>query len=109
MVTFQQRLNSAQTRYQHEDEAAENLRKKLSQDRREMAELAGRLARLDLEKVDLDDVVKYLTEGIMTLSRIKESWGNVVLFFHSINDVVGGPLKTNVSGFIKKAVSKFQS
>jgi hypothetical protein len=105
MKLIKKHLDATREIYYKAEEDADKLRKELQQNQREMADFVGKLARLDLEKVDLGYVLKYLAEGMTILGRVKESWEHISKFFQCIHDVVSGPLARNMDSFLENAVS----
>jgi hypothetical protein len=105
MKLIKKHLDTTREIYYKAEEGADELRKELQQNQREMADFAGKLARLDLEKVELHGILTYLVEDIAILSRIKGSWEHICKFFQCIHDVVSGPLAINVDSFLENAVS----
>ncbi|OQV11800.1 hypothetical protein BV898_13925 [Hypsibius exemplaris] len=51
---------------------------------REMNELVGRIARLDMEKLNFEEKVKLIKEGILMLAKIREQWTILIAFFMQI-------------------------
>ena len=71
------RLQSAESRY-------DKIFEQLKQNQQEMAKLMGKIASLDMTRIHYNEVLELLREALRLLSRIREQWGQLVLFFAEI-------------------------
>ncbi|CAJ0956467.1 unnamed protein product, partial [Mesorhabditis belari] len=83
-----------------ESQKEKKLRKELKKTTMELSGILGKLTNLDLEKVDLDDIISYLQDGIQYLGKVKENWNELTNFFDAILILVETNLKDNIDSFL---------
>jgi hypothetical protein len=83
------RLRDAETRY---DKIFEHLK----QNQEELAKLMGKIATLDMTRIHYKELIELLREVLRLLARVREQWGQLVLFFAEVATkaeiVLGGTL-----------------
>ncbi|CAJ0956322.1 unnamed protein product, partial [Mesorhabditis belari] len=96
-------IRMSQSYYTEESQKEEKLRKELKETTMELSGILGKLKNLDLEKVDLDDIISYLQDGIQYLGKVKENWNELTNFFDAILILVETNLKDNIDSFLQEA------
>ena len=95
-----QRLKDAQKCYLDTSE-------KLEKQSKELAELVGTMAKLDLEKIQFEEICEILLEGMKVLSSVRHQWAKILKFFQGISNIVKSRMHHPLEHFVKstKAVS----
>ncbi|CAJ0956184.1 unnamed protein product, partial [Mesorhabditis belari] len=96
-------IRMRQSHHTEESQKEEKLRKELKETTMERSGILGNLTSLDPEKVDLDDIISYLQEGINYLGKVKENWDELAKSFNAILILVETNLKGNIDSFLKEA------
>ncbi|CAF2512222.1 unnamed protein product [Rotaria sp. Silwood2] len=90
------RLQSAETRY-------DKIFDQLKQNQQELAKLMGKIASLDMTRIRYKEILELLREALHLLARIREQWGQLVLFFAEIATRAEITLSGTLGPFITQA------
>lgn len=90
------RLRDAENRY---DKIFEHLK----QNQEELAMLMGKIARLDMTKIHYKELIELLREALRFLARVREQWGQLVLFFAEVATKAELILSSTLTPFINQA------
>ena len=90
------RLTNARDRY---DRAFGQLKAQ----QEEMGKLMGRIAALDLERIDYAKVLELLREALLLLGNVREQWNQLVLFFSEVAARAEMALSGSLTPFIDQA------
>lgn len=91
-----QRLQQAETRY---DKIFEHLK----QNQEELAKLMGKIATLDMTRINYKELIDLLREALRLLARVREQWGQLVLFFAEVVTKAEITLGGTIGPFIEQA------
>ena len=90
------RVQSAESRY-------DKIFDQLKQNQEELAKLMGKIASLDMQRVNYKEILELLREALLLLARIREQWGQLVLFFAEIATRAEITLSGTLGPFITQA------
>ncbi|CAF1265140.1 unnamed protein product [Rotaria magnacalcarata] len=90
------RLRDAESRY---DKIFEHLK----QNQEDLAKLMGKIATLDMNKIHYKELIDLLREALRFLSRVREQWGQLVLFFAEVATKAELILSATLTPFINQA------
>ncbi|CAF1232298.1 unnamed protein product [Rotaria sordida] len=90
------RLRDAETRY---DKIFEHLK----QNQEDLAKLMGKIATLDMTQVNYKQLIELLREALRLLARVREQWGQLVLFFAEVATKAEIILTGTLNPFITQA------
>ncbi|CAF1203477.1 unnamed protein product [Rotaria sordida] len=90
------RLRDAETRY---DKIFEHLK----QNQEDLAKLMGKIATLDMTQVNYKQLIELLREALRLLARVREQWGQLVLFFAEVATKAEIILSGTLNPFITQA------
>ena len=96
---------AAQERLKMARESAEKTRDLMIQKNQEQIEVLMKMQKLDLDKIDYDEAIKLLHEGLRNLAKLKEHWSNLVIFFKQIANIVKVTMNHSLTNF-KEEVEK---
>ena len=84
------------------DKACDDLTKRS----KEMAEILGELAKVDLEKIDHETILATLKKGIKAMGDLREQWSKLVQFFQMLSNLVKCSLNTSLKSFVETSQSQ---
>lgn len=84
----------------------EEKRQKMEEEEQETAEMVAKIKNINLEKMELDDVVKFISDCFASLIRVKNKWSQVTEFFNRMAAVIEELLKENAKEFASMIESK---
>lgn len=90
------RVQAAESRY-------DKIFDQLKQNQEELAKLMGKIASLDMQRVNYKEILELLREALLLLARIREQWGQLVLFFAEIATRAEITLSGTLGPFITQA------
>ncbi|XP_048245313.1 uncharacterized protein LOC124141786 [Haliotis rufescens] len=61
------------------------------------------LARIQLDKVDFDQIKALLQRGIKAIGEVRTQWGKLVRFFQTISNIIKCSMNENVKNFLQTA------
>lgn len=61
------------------------------------------MAKLDLEKIEFEQIRRTLINGIRALGQLREQWGKLVRFFQMMSNLIKCCLKESLDGFLAYA------
>ena len=63
-----------------------------AQFRKDISDLAIQLENSNIDKLNLEDIIKYLRQGLTILGNLKEAWVYQAKFFDSVANTVSEPM-----------------
>ena len=90
------RVQSAESRY-------DKIFDQLKQNQEELAKLMGKIASLDMQRINYKEILELLREALFLLARIREQWGHLVLFFAQVATHAEITLSGTLGPFITEA------
>ena len=90
---------AAQERLKMARESAEKTRDLMIQKNQEQIEVLMKMQKLDLDKIDYDEAIKLLHEGLVNLAKLKEHWSKLVIFFNEIATIVQVTMNDSLTNF----------
>uniref|UniRef100_A0A914R102 Uncharacterized protein n=1 Tax=Panagrolaimus davidi TaxID=227884 RepID=A0A914R102_9BILA len=103
MQTRAENLRATRKNMEVERELQKKLQKEYDALSENLDQTVRNLQSLNVEKVDLEDVIKYLDVGLKVLVKIQIAWDNIVTFFDDIESIVKYSLVKHMDGFTNKA------
>ena len=90
------RLRDAETRY-------DQIFGQLKQNQEELAKLMGKIASLDMTRIYYKEILELLREALHLLSRVREQWSQLVLFFAEVATRAEISLSGTLTPFVTQA------
>lgn len=81
---------------------------KLNDSSRKLAELMGEMAKLDLKKIDFEEIKKILKRGIKALAKLREEWTKLVRFFQMMSNIIDCCLSVSLKNFVEHTETSAQ-
>lgn len=70
-----------------------------------LTEVLSEMAKLDLQKIDFNQIRDTLIKGIKALAEVREQWGKLVDFFQMLSNLIKCCLHTSLQDFVDEAKS----
>ncbi|CAF4497891.1 unnamed protein product [Rotaria socialis] len=90
------RLQSAESRY-------DKIFGDLKQNQEELAKLMGKIASLDMNRIQYKEILELMREALHLLAKVREQWGQLVLFFAEVATRAEITLSGTLGPFITQA------
>ncbi|CAF2109584.1 unnamed protein product [Rotaria magnacalcarata] len=90
------RLQSAESRY-------DKIFGDLKQNQEELAKLMGKIASLDMNRIQYREILELMREALHLLAKVREQWGQLVLFFAEVATRAEITLSGTLGPFITQA------
>ena len=100
VIFIQNAASEAQSNYRAERQREDKLMDDSAQFRREISDLATKLENSHTEKLDLEDIIKYLRQGLTILGNLKSAWVSQAQFFTSVANTVSEPMNKTLNLFL---------
>ena len=81
------------------DKACDNLQ----ESNQKLGEVIAEIAKLDIQKIDFENIRKTLIKGIKALGELRGQWGKLVMFFQMISNLIKCSMNTSLEGFTAMA------
>uniref|UniRef100_A0A914CK13 Uncharacterized protein n=1 Tax=Acrobeloides nanus TaxID=290746 RepID=A0A914CK13_9BILA len=73
----------------------EEVGKKLDEVEMETKKMTAMIKNVDLDKMEMEDVIKFVGDSFASLDRVRTKWAEVVSFFNKLNSTIETLLKEN--------------
>lgn len=75
----------------------------LQESNQKLGDTIAELAKLDIRKIDFENIRKTLIKGIKALGELRGQWGKLVMFFQMISNLIRCSLNTSLEDFTGQA------
>lgn len=64
-----------------------------------LAQIAAKLANTNIEQLNLEEIIFYLSKGVKILGQIQQQWSILQNFFATLESVIIGPMTRHLTDF----------
>ena len=101
--TIRMKLETAQTGLQAAKDDFKEASKKMCEANEQITNSIEELGKINLDKINFDDIKKLLMRNLKILGKVKTEWGKLVRFFQKIANIIEFAMEENVKKFVSDA------
>ncbi|KPP74328.1 hypothetical protein Z043_106524 [Scleropages formosus] len=98
LATF--KVEQAKAQLHHTDEEVRIRFEEMTRRNKELDEILIKISRCNVEKIDYEETLEVLSEGLKALGQVKEQWSKLVQFFQMISNLIKTCLNQNLNKFV---------